>query len=336
MNYANKFFEAIKPVKSGILVCDIDDTLIRADSSVIKVYKINKETGEEIGLSTSEYAYDPDIESKNPKFEVSYREFNDPEKVTQSILQGTPMLRNLRLLDAHVRANYDVCFLTARGLRDVIDETLTQFLRYRDDNGELQELGEKFKHTLSVAVNDKEFIKVYPNMTDYAKKAMILEQLCGQYENVKFIDDDPKNIRAAREMAKEKGLDNLQCIVANKDANLPERYTSGNETVDKFINECCCSGAVGGGVSKGGPSTTSGAFSAFAPQHIVGLSKREKKKIDEALLGFDRRIQESAIPFLNFIKEHFGIERQDLKNLSKKERDELQKEYLEYVISVEA
>lgn len=89
--------EKIKPLKSndkGIIVFDIDDTLLRVDPEIMRVYK--KEPGKkEIALSTEEFAKDPDVEEHRDWFD--YRDFNNPTKVYTSIINGTPLIRNLRI-----------------------------------------------------------------------------------------------------------------------------------------------------------------------------------------------------------------------------------------------
>ena len=57
-------FESIKKLannKTGIVVFDIDDTLIQADSSFIKIGKyVNGDKRNKIYLSSEEFAHDPD------------------------------------------------------------------------------------------------------------------------------------------------------------------------------------------------------------------------------------------------------------------------------------
>lgn len=193
--------------KKGLLVCDIDDCLLRANGSSIGVWK--EKPGEKpIRLTTDQFAKDPDAGSHKEWF--NYKEFRDPDKVYNSIVNATPMLKNLRLLDAHVRAQYDVCFLTARGLQDVVDKALRIFLKYRDEKGNLQAIDSKLRSDLSAAVNDD--FRAYPGANDPEKKANVLKELCKKYEVVKYIDDDQKNVDFARSLK----LPNLQVIKAWK------------------------------------------------------------------------------------------------------------------------
>ena len=203
--------EAPKPLPSsttGLIVFDIDDTLLRVKPKDIHIWKTKD--GKETALTTDEFAKDPDSadpSAAGAKFD--YREFRQPEKVWHSIINGTPLLKNLRILDDYVNAGYDFCFLTARSCEEVVKSAIDSFLRVRR-NGELQELGDAFKRTLSHAVNDE--TKRYPGKTDAEKKANILRELCRTHDKVVFVDDDRKNVKAAREL----GIPNLSVIAANK------------------------------------------------------------------------------------------------------------------------
>ena len=61
------------------------------------------------------------------------------------------------------------------------------------------------------AVNDE--FKKYPGKTDSEKKAKILTKLCTKYDRVVFVDDDKKNVNAARNL----NIKNLKVIKAWED-----------------------------------------------------------------------------------------------------------------------
>ncbi len=206
LNEAFNLTEEIRPESKGILVLDIDDTLLSANPDVIKIYK-SFNGGKEIPLTTGQFANDPD--KGKPGFKFDIRDFRDPQKVYDSIVKGTPKLKNLKLMDAYIRAGYKVCFLTARGLQDTVEKALKNFLRTRDNSGELVELGKIFKTSLSAAVNDE--AKKYPGKNDGEKKANVLKNLCSKYNKVVFVDDDPRNIVSARELK----IPNLTVVKAN-------------------------------------------------------------------------------------------------------------------------
>lgn len=195
----------------GIIVFDIDDTLLKANPAVIKVYKTDPSIGKEIELTTDEFAKDPDSADPDKRSWFSFRDFQDPVKVYNSIMTGTPLVKNLRIMDDYIDAGYDFCFLTARGAEDTVKKALKDFLRVKDKKtGALLKLEDTFKETLSHAVNDID--KYYVGRTDYEKKANVLKNLCDKYDRVVFVDDDEKNVRAARAL----GLNKLKVIKAHE------------------------------------------------------------------------------------------------------------------------
>jgi len=201
-----KLPESIK----GLIVFDIDDTILKVDPSLMKVYK--QEPGKpEVSLTTEEFAKDPDAEDEEKRKWFDYRDFRDPVKVYNSIITGTPLIKNLKIMDDYIKAGYDFCFLTARGCEDVIKKAIGDFLKFRDKDGALKELGDSFKKTFSHAVNDE--IKTYPGKTDAEKKGNVLKKLCKEYDRVVFVDDDKKNVNAAREL----NIKNLKVIKAWED-----------------------------------------------------------------------------------------------------------------------
>ena len=194
-------YEAIKQLPKsvkGIIVFDIDDTLLKVNPDVIKIYK-KDENGNEISLTTEEFAKDPDASDPNKINLFDLRDFRDPVKVYNSIISGTPLIKNLKIMDSYIEAGYDFCFLTARGCEETVKKALNDFLRVKDNaTGEFKKLGEIFKTTLSHAVNDE--YKDYPGKDSAEKKANVLRMLCKKYDKVIFVDDDTKNVRAARDL----------------------------------------------------------------------------------------------------------------------------------------
>lgn len=199
--------QQLRGSQTGLIVFDIDDTLLRADSDDFFIYK--KTNGKEIALTTAEFAKDPDAGDPNKKNLFDYRDFGDPQKVYRSIINGTPLLKNLRILDDYVEAGYEFCFLTTRQCENVIKGALDSFLKVRRD-GILEPLGDAFNKTLSHAVNDE--LKNYPGKTDAEKKANILINLCKKYDRVVFVDDDKKNVHAAINLH----IPNLKVVTAHK------------------------------------------------------------------------------------------------------------------------
>ena len=203
--------ERIKPLPNsvkGLIVFDIDDTLLKVDTDVLKIYK-NVPGKPEQALTTEEFAKDPDAADLNKKSLFDFRDFQDPIKVYQSIISGTPLIKNLRIMDDYIEAGYDFCFLTARGCEETIKTALDEFLRVRNrDNNTLRKLGDTFKKTLSHAIND--MTKNYPGRSDAEKKSNVLKYLCKKYDRVVFVDDDTKNVNSARNLR----IPNLRVIKA--------------------------------------------------------------------------------------------------------------------------
>lgn len=208
IKYINEKIQELPSGVKGIVVFDIDDTLLKVNPDFMHIYKRNPETGEEIPLTTSKFAKDED--ALNHKDWFDYRDFNDEEKVYQSIVNATPMLSNLKLMDAYIRAGYKFCFLTARGCEETIKAALKEFLRYKDEDGTLRELENIFKDKYSHAINDE--YKQYPGSTDAEKKANVLKDICKKFDKVIFVDDDNKNL----EYAKGLNLKNLEVLKAFK------------------------------------------------------------------------------------------------------------------------
>ena len=120
--------ESISKVKfgDGIVVFDIDDTLLTPNSDIVRIIK-HKPGEKPLVLSSDEYAKDPDVESHKEWF--NFNDFRNPEKVLKSILTGTPKIKNLEILDDYVNAGYKFCFLTARGCEDVVKYAIQTFLK---------------------------------------------------------------------------------------------------------------------------------------------------------------------------------------------------------------
>lgn len=192
---------------SGLIVFDIDDTLLRVKKDSVCVYK-KEPSKSEVKLSTDEFAKDPDASDTEKQSWFDYRDFQNPVKVYNSIIEGTPLIRNLRIMDDYIEAGYDFCFLTARSCEETIKKALDTFLVRKDSTGAMKKLGDKFKKTLSHAINDTS--KDYPGHTDAEKKANVLKKLCGEYDKVVFVDDDKKNVSAAKGL----NLSNLKVIKA--------------------------------------------------------------------------------------------------------------------------
>lgn len=195
--------------KTGIVVFDIDDTLIQADEGAMSIGKfVDGNRKHKISLSTGEFAKDPDAKEHKDWFDFS--DFQNPHKVVQSIINGTPLLKNLRILDAYLNAGYEFCFLTARGCEDAVKYAIQNVIKYRDENGVLNNIAPYFNKDVSAAINDSN--KAYKGRTDAEKKSNVLREICSKFDYVVFVDDDNKNVAHAKEL----NLNNLTVIKAWK------------------------------------------------------------------------------------------------------------------------
>ena len=213
MKHLNQFIkEAIQHLpygKTGIVVFDIDDTLIQADKDVVSISKfINGDRKNKISISTEEFAKDPDAKDHKNWFDFS--DFQNPQKVVQSIIKGTPILKNLKILDAYLNAGYEFCFLTARGCEDAVKHAIQNVIKYRDENGVLNNIDPWFNKDVSAAINDSN--KEYEGKTNAEKKSNVLREICSKFDYVVFVDDDNKNVAHAKEL----NLNNLTVIEACK------------------------------------------------------------------------------------------------------------------------
>jgi len=193
----------------GILFLDIDDTLLTAQN--IYIYRKLPTDEKEVALTPEQYA--KEIITPETIKCYDYRDFRDPEKVAQSITTGLPIIPNLKMMDIHIKNGWKIGILTARGMEDVIFKSIRSFLKFKNDKKDLQLIGDKLVRDLVHAMNDDS--KHYQGSTDFEKKANILRDYANQGYQIKFLDDDEKNINAVREMARKEKLD-IQAVKAFK------------------------------------------------------------------------------------------------------------------------
>lgn len=217
--------------KTGLIVFDIDDTLLHADSSIMGIIIQHfTETGKWENVDredTAQFAkskYKDENGRAKPGYRFDFSEYRDPEKIKQSMFKthdangkqiskgAEPLVANLRMMDSNLRAGYKVAFLTARGAEAHVFANLMKWLKYRKTSGELVDLRkERFNLDDSRAVNDSKYENEYKGMTDGQKKASFLKDKCSKYTKVKFVDDDKSNLAAMRALK----LPNLQVIEAH-------------------------------------------------------------------------------------------------------------------------
>ena len=190
--------EKLPEGKTGILLLDIDDTLLKSDSSLLKIYRKLPTDKEEVPLTSAEYAKEH-VTPETKKY-YDYRDFRDPKKVYASIANGAPLLNNLKVVDAFYNGGYDLGILTARGCADAVRKAIRAFLKVRDKDGNLVPV--RIVPANIHCVNDDDY--PYPGATDFEKKQNVLKKYAKEYnyDYVYFIDDDPKNINALKALKK--------------------------------------------------------------------------------------------------------------------------------------
>jgi hypothetical protein len=199
--------EEIKaPQGNGIIIFDIDDTLVKAKGIHIYMTKDGKDVK----------SYKPeDFEKLNREklkkegYNFDFRDFTNPKKLYSSIVKGEPLIKNLKILDAYLRAGWDVGFLTARGGEEANKKGIKDWLKYKTEDGELKKIPPN-KIKFFVAVSDdkrrKEFLKKAKEGETYDAKKFFLKQIQNKYDEVKFVDDSIPNLIKARQVLPKKNV----------------------------------------------------------------------------------------------------------------------------------
>lgn len=195
--------------KKYIALFDIDDCLLTANNIfIIKNYP----DGRVVKLTPDQYAKKNKEQDIVDGVKYSYEEFRDPKKVEQSILSGTPIWKNLKIMNDHVKNGWEVGILTARGLEEVVYNSLKKWLMFREEGELLPKLGKSLARNLVHAISD-EVVK-YEGITDFEKKAKVIETYAKTYDRVKFIDDDQNNINAVKKLIVKDGYKNIIVVKA--------------------------------------------------------------------------------------------------------------------------
>lgn len=205
VQYFNEVFLLEEKGKS-LLLLDIDETLVKPKN----IFIIKRFPNEEpVKLTPAEYAKEKvTLETKK---HYSYEEFRDPDKVARSIKTGIPLITNLKIMDEYIKKGWILGILTARGMEELIFKTMKEWLMYKNNKGNLQDIGDKLVRDLVFAVNDDS--KKYEGKTDFEKKAKVIEKLSKEYDRIVFIDDDQANINKVKGL----GLQNVHTKLASKE-----------------------------------------------------------------------------------------------------------------------
>lgn len=202
----------------GIVVLDIDGTILNVQD--VEVGKIFPD-GHEEWLNIHAYEKDPDI--NNPDITWDFSQFEDIDKLTQSITTADPLIGNLKIMDAKVAEGWDVCFLTARSYctEQALYDALQNFLKINDGTGQLYPIGDVLKRDMCTAVGDSESQESpFSGINIAVRKGNVLKRICELYDQVLYIDDDINNISMAKGIALE--YSNLQVFESLKESQLKE------------------------------------------------------------------------------------------------------------------
>ena len=111
-------------------------------------------------------------------------------------MNAMPLLDNLRFMDTYLNDGYQFCFLTARGAETAVKVAIRDFLKFKDETGELKESGELYRQDISCAVGDEDI--QYQGDTIAEKKCNVLKSLRGKFDNVIYVDDSFDDIECAK------------------------------------------------------------------------------------------------------------------------------------------
>ena len=179
-----------------LILLDVDDTLLSPQD--IYIYRQLPTDDEEITLTPHEYSKE-NVTPETRQY-YDYRDFEDTDTIKNSITTGKPIVANLEIMDDLLIRGYKLGILTARGMEDTVFEGLKDFLMYKNKAGDLIKIGDRLSRDLVFAINDIDRVKNLAGATDFEKKAEVIKTLLDTFDQIIFIDDDIKNIKAIKEM----------------------------------------------------------------------------------------------------------------------------------------
>jgi hypothetical protein len=186
--------------ENSLLLLDIDDTLLKAQG--IKIYRKLPSDKKEVALTPDQYAKDPNASKKENHQYYDYRDFRNADKVSSSIKTGLPIIPNLKVMDDYIKRGWKIGILTARGMEDIIFDSMKTFLKYRDAKGNLKPIGDKLVRDLVHAISTDEGKKLdrYPGESIFEKKVNVIKKLAKKFNQIIFVDDDLRNVKAVKKI----------------------------------------------------------------------------------------------------------------------------------------
>jgi hypothetical protein len=182
----------------NILFLDIDNTLLIPQNIFIYYKKDNiykKYTPQEYTKL--------EVHIKDKKY-FDYHEFQDKEIIKNSILTSIPIKKSLDIVKEHIKNNYELGIITARGQEELVAKTIQDWL--------YKQIGVKFimKRENIYAINDLK--KKYTGLNDSEKKLNILKKYIKKYTKISFMEDNLNTINIIKQ--------NLETLVRNQKINL--------------------------------------------------------------------------------------------------------------------
>ncbi len=114
----------------------------------------------------------------------------------------------MKQVDKAIKLGHKIGVLTARGNQPAVFNAINNWLLYRNEAGELEEIPKSiFNKKYCFAVSDDKLIKAYGGEGSAADpqvlKAYVLKNILAdtmKFKNVIFYDDDKKNIQQVQEL----------------------------------------------------------------------------------------------------------------------------------------
>ena len=185
-------------VENALLLLDIDDTLLKAQN--IYIYRKLPTDKKEVALTPDQYAKDPNASKKENMKYYNYRDFRNADTVANSIKTGIPIIPNLKEMDNYIKQGWKIGILTARGMEDVVFNSMKAWLKIRNKKGELKDIGNKLIRDLVHAISDDEGkgTNRYPGESIFEKKVNVIRKLSKKFNRIIFVDDDLRNVKAVK------------------------------------------------------------------------------------------------------------------------------------------
>ena len=179
----------------NLFVSDLDDTLVVCKESGI----LKRMRGLLVSVSSAEFARDIE-KSKRSRWDFSL--LFDPGYVSRVIREAVVVKKNLKVVAKYVsRPDWKFAVLSSRACEEAVVSELKTILKKELPGIDWDD---KFDVGSSKCVNDKKYDEF--ERKDESLKAAHLRLLCGSFDEVIYMEDDPDCIEAARGL----GLKNLE------------------------------------------------------------------------------------------------------------------------------